>query len=225
MSMGACKLGLLTLGQSPREDVTPTFKAILGSSVRILERGALDGLTGAELQQVTAGTGETPLETRLASGAAIGLSRTALMPRLIAAASELSGACEQVVLLCSGEFPALAAACPRLIQPIRILRGAISAMAEHRLLGLIGPASDLAEAPAQWRPYAPNLVCAAASPYTGLATVMAAGRDLARRGAELILLDDMGFSEVHRLAVAGETGLPVVCATTLTARMLCELLG
>ena len=35
----------------------------------------------------------------------------------------------------------------------------------------------------------------------------------------------MGFSEVHRLAVAAETRLPVVCATTLTARMLCELVG
>ncbi|MDR3670193.1 MAG: AroM family protein [Holophaga sp.] len=225
MSPTARRLGLLTLGQSPREDVTPTFKAILGGSVGILERGALDGLDREGLLQVTAKDGESPLETRLGSGAAIGLSRAALMPHLIAAGTELSGVCDRVVLLCSGEFPALAAACPRLIQPIRILRGAISAVAEHRLLGLIGPASDLAAAPAQWRPYAPNLLCAAASPYDGLATVMAAGRELARQGVDLIFLDDMGFSEVHRLAVAGETRLPVVCATTLTARMLCELVG
>ena len=216
-------LGLLTLGQSPREDVTPTFRAILGDAVRILEQGALDGLSPEGLEAMRAGNGEHPIETRLGTGEAIGLSRAALMPRLIAAGTELSGRCQSVLLLCSGEFPELAAACPRLIQPIRILRGIIAAVAEHRTLGLIGPESDLGEAPAQWHAYAPRLICAAASPYGPAADLAAAGRALAVRGAELLFLDDMGFNEAHRLTAALESGLPVLCATTLTARVLREV--
>lgn len=217
-------IGLLTLGQSPREDVTPTLRALLGRSVPILERGGLDGLDGDGLRELMARNGETPLETRLRTGAAIGLSREAMLPRLAAAAAELGRSCQHVVLLCSGEFPALAAAFPRLIQPIRILRGAVAALAGHRTLGIIGPEADLEEAPAQWRPYAGRVICAPASPYGDPAAMAAAGRDLAARGADLVLMDDMGFSDRHRRAVARAARIPVLCATTVTARVLRELL-
>jgi protein AroM len=216
-------LGVLTLGQTPRDDVTPTLQALLGRSTRILERGGLDGLDREGLAAVSARPGEPPLETRLRSGQAIGLCREAILPRLAAAAADLGHQCDQVLLLCSGEFPALAAACPRLIQPIRILRGAVAALASHRTLGVIGPEADLEEAPAQWQPYAGRVICAAASPYGALAAMAAAGRNLAGRGADLILMDDMGFSERHRRATARAAGIPVLCATTLTARVLREL--
>ena len=103
--------------------------------------------------------------------------------------------------MCSGEFPLLAEACPGVIQPIWILRGAVGAAARDRKLGLIGPAEDLPEAPAQWRPYVPDVICAAASPSDPLAAAQAAGRDLAARGARLVYLDCMGFTEEHRAAV------------------------
>jgi protein AroM len=51
----------------------------------------------------------------------------------------------------------------------------------------------------------------------------AAGRDLAGRRAQVIYLDCMGFNEEHRLAISRSAGLPVMSATTLTARVLCEM--
>ena len=218
------KLGVLTLGESPRDDVTPTLSAILGNSVRIVERGGLDGLSEAGLKAVTAGEGEPQLETRLRSGRAIALRREALLPRLIAAGRELARECEIVLLLCSGEFPSLAEACPTLIQPIHILRGAIHAAARERLLGIIGPESDLEAAPSQWAPYAPRVICAPASPYDPVEAVVRAGTDLCERGAEVIFMDDMGFNEEHREAVRRMAQRPVLCAATLTARVLCEFL-
>jgi len=91
------------------------------------------------------------------------------------------------------------------------------------MIGLVGPASDLDRAPEQWRPYAPRLVCAAASPYGPASEITAAGSALVAAGADLIYLDDMGFSDEHRVMLAAFTGLPVLCATTLTARVLCEI--
>jgi protein AroM len=218
------KLGLLTLGQTPREDVTPTLLSILGKSVQIVERGGLDGLSESGLRAVMAREGEPQLETRLLSGGAIALCREALLPRLIAAGQQLARECDIILLLCSGEFPALAEACPTLIQPIQILRGAIHAVARNRLLGLIGPESDLEAAPSQLAPYAPKVICAPASPYEPIEVAVRAGRDLCERGAEVIYMDDMGFSEEHRAAVVRVAQRPVLCATTLTARVLCEFL-
>lgn len=217
------RLGLLTLGQAPREDVTPTFRTILGPSVEILERGGLDGLSGEALAELIAREGEPSVETRLRTGAAIALRRSALLPRLVSAARQLTADCHAALLLCSGEFPALEEACPGLIQPIHLLRGLLRATARHRLLGLIGPESDLVAAPGQWAQYAPQVICAPASPYGAMAEAMAAGRILAGQGAELIFLDDMGFSEEHRKAVAQAAGCPVLCATTSTARMIGEM--
>ena len=218
------KLGLLTLGQTPREDVTPTLQSILGKSVQIVERGGLDGLSESGLMEVMAQEGEPQLETRLCSGAAIALSKGAVLPRLVKAGQDLARDCDAVLLLCSGEFPALSEACPTLIQPIHILRGAIFAVARHKRMGLIGPESDLEAAPSQWAPYAPNVICAAASPYDSIEVAVAAGKSVAERGAEVIFLDDMGFSDKHRTAICRAVKRPVLCATTLTARVLCELL-
>lgn len=166
------RLGVLALGQTPRDDVLPTLRMFLGSQVELIERGALDGLDSVGLDAYRARPGESALETRLRGGAPIALSKTLLMPRLIATAAQLADVCDALLLRCSGEFPALAAACPGIIEPIRILRGAVNAAAAHRRLGLIGPASDLAEAPTQWRPYAPDVICAPASPYEPPGAIM-----------------------------------------------------
>jgi protein AroM len=217
-------LGLLTLGQSPREDVTPAFRWVLGPDVQVLERGALDGLAGNDLDALRARPPEPGLETRLRSGAAIGLHRPALQARLEAAARDLAGACDLVLLLCSGSFPDLEQACPWLVQPIHLLRGAVRALARDRLLGVVGPASDLLEAPAHWAPYAPRVLCAPASPYEPLTVTGAAARSLASAGAQVILLDDLGFGLEHR-AAATAAGVPVLCASTLAARLVQELFG
>jgi hypothetical protein len=40
----------------------------------------------------------------------------------------------------------------------------------------------------------------------------------------MILLDDMAFTDEHRRVVAAAAGRPVICATTMTARVLVEIL-
>lgn len=218
------RLGVLALGQTPRDDVLPTLRMFLDGPVDVIERGALDGLDAAGLDAYRARPDEPVLETRLRGGAPIGLSSALLTPRLIATAVQLASECDALMLLCSGEFPALAAACPGIIEPIRILRGAVNAAAAHRRLGLIGPASDLTEAPDQWRPYAPDMICAPASPYDPPGTVSRAAQWLAGAGAQVLYLDDMGFNNAHRLEAVRAVPLPVLCASTLVARVLPELL-
>src|SRR5665647_636386 len=69
MGTGHRRLGVLTVGQAPRDDVTPTLRAVLGESVLLRESGALDGLTEEGLADLAPRDSETPLETRLSGGA------------------------------------------------------------------------------------------------------------------------------------------------------------
>ena len=68
------KVGLITVGQAPRSDVVPDMAAILGGDVEIVEAGALDGLTRAQMEPLAPEGDDEILVTRLADGS-LGLRR------------------------------------------------------------------------------------------------------------------------------------------------------
>ena len=62
------RVGLVTIGQSPRDDVVGEMRSILGSGIKISQRGALDGLAGMEIAKLKPGKNDLPLSTRLRDG-------------------------------------------------------------------------------------------------------------------------------------------------------------
>jgi protein AroM len=62
------RVGTLTIGQSPRNDIIPDLKEILGKEVELIEKGALDGLSGEEINELSPKPGDYPLVTRLKDG-------------------------------------------------------------------------------------------------------------------------------------------------------------
>ena len=65
------KVGLITVGQSPRSDVVPDMAAILGGDVEILEAGALDGLSREQIARLAPEGDDEIIVTRLADGAPV----------------------------------------------------------------------------------------------------------------------------------------------------------
>ena len=107
------KVGLITVGQSPRSDVVPDMAAILGGDVEIVEAGALDGLTREQITRLAPEGDDEILVTRLADGSSVFVGKSKVIPRIEAqiAALEDRGVTLNV-LLCTGEFPQLAARRP-----------------------------------------------------------------------------------------------------------------
>lgn len=221
-------LGVLTLGQSPRTDVEPTLRALLGKSVILRQRGGLDGLSDKEIEALAPAEGEAGIETCISTQEeatkGVFISKKELLPRLIRAAQQLEAECDAFFLLCSGQFPALKQAVPRLIEPIVFIRSVIAELAGQSRLCIIGPESDMAAAQVQWAPYADSVVTAAASPYDSMECLENAARKAKDSGAEYIFLDDMGFTEEQRQCVRNISGAPTLNATTITARVLMELI-
>lgn len=56
------KIGAVTIGQSPRVDVTPDIMPIFGEQVELIQAGALDGLSREEIERMA------PKEDDLCSG-------------------------------------------------------------------------------------------------------------------------------------------------------------
>jgi protein AroM len=218
--MGLRRLGIVTMGQAPRDDVVPELRATLGDQVMVVEAGALDEATADEIASLAPRPGEPALASRLRDGRGVALAKDRLLPRVADAVRRVAAVSDAVLILCSGHFPRFEVPVP-VYYPDRILRGIVDALLDAgSTLGLISPLPSQAEqASVKWqRP----VLAAAASPYGPDALWREAARRL--RQADLIVLDCMGCNRHHRELVAAETGQPVLLPSAAVARVLAEVL-
>ena len=72
---------MLTIGQTPRDDITPMFKEILGPDFEIMEAGALDGLSLKDVKGIEILPGDYVLVSRMGDGAEVKIKKFVL-PRV-----------------------------------------------------------------------------------------------------------------------------------------------
>ena len=222
------RVGLITVGQSPRTDVVPDMAAILGGDVDIIEAGALDGLSRAQIDALAPEGDDEILVTRLADGASVFVGKTHVIPlieRRIAALEDRGVTLN--ALLCTGAFPKLAARRP-LLEPQQLLLGLLRAMTFPGRLGILTPSErHVPQTEARWRESGFDAVVAPLSPYEeeDPAAVRRAAAALRAGGVGLIVMDCIGFRRKTRDEIAHLAGAPALVANLLVARVATELLG
>lgn len=220
------KLGTLTIGQAPRTDITPILDAVLDADLPRVHAGVLDGLSRSEIERDFAAVpGEPVLVTKLLDGSSVIIdrARTEAAAQRKLDALEAEG-CTTILMLCTGHFEKLRTKRARFLEPDRILPSTVAALTHGARIGIIVPLAEQIDSEAdKWKPLASPPICAAASPYQGdLAAVTRAAEDLRNRGAEVLLMDCMGFVESHRRAAAA-AGLPVILSNSLVSKLASEL--
>src|SRR4030066_250014 len=100
------KVGMITIGQSPRIDIIPEMREVLGTEVEIIEAGALDGLTLEEVKKFYPKGRDYILCTRMSDGTEVVVAKRFIVPRVQKCIDLLSqrGA-EIIVFICTGLFP------------------------------------------------------------------------------------------------------------------------
>ncbi|MFC4273914.1 AroM family protein [Achromobacter aloeverae] len=223
------RLGTLTIGQAPRADITPILAAALPEGVDCLHLGVLDGLSREDIAaRYAPRAGEPVLVTRLLDGGSVTLDKAAVRRDLDGKLAELQASgCQVVLILCTGEFHGLNLDPAWLVEPDRIVPPAAAALAGDRQVGIMVPLPQQAASEAgKFAALARPPICAAASPYAdGLRELERAAAELRERGAQVLLLDCMGYTEEHRRAAARASGLPVILSNALIAKLTAELLA
>lgn len=222
-------LGTLTIGQAPRPDITPILAQHLSPYAQCIHAGLLDGLARADIERLYAPEpAQATLITRLLDGTSVVVSKPkvlGLMNRKIAALR--AQGCGFILLLCTGAFEGLVCDGAWLIEPDLIVSPSVAAIAGDRQVGIVVPLqSQVASEAHKWRALKREPICAVASPYANETESLAqAARDLQAQGAELLVMDCMGFVEAHRELAASASGLPVILSNALIARLTAELLS
>jgi protein AroM len=217
-------LGLVTIGQAPRTDVTPEIESHLPADVDVREVGALDRFDAAEEIMAAAGPeADLPVYvTRLANGDSVTVDRDAVHELTQKRIRDIEDEVGTIGLLCTGSFPGLTASVP-ILEPSELLAGwADSIVTADALVGVLMPKDEqAAQTHAKWGEH--TLETASGSPYDGLDAVTAGAKELGT-APDLVVLDCIGYTEAMKAEVRSITGAPVLLARSVLWKTATELL-
>lgn len=222
-------VGLITIGQSPRNDITPDLRKVWKNELDYIEKGVLDNFLASQIVALRPTKGEAFLVSRLQNGESVELGENSLTPLLKDTIKKMEAKVELVFLMCTGKFPEIDTKVP-LIQPDDILRNTVKGLlkSKHTLGVLVPQKEQINEMKNIWKTYVGNEVLVeAGSPYSlnSLIEIEKGVSKLQNEGADLIVLDCMGYSTYMKKIVKNITGLPVVLPRTLIARIITELVS
>ncbi|AOS63941.1 AroM family protein [Actinoalloteichus hymeniacidonis] len=220
-------LGVVTIGQTPRVDLTPELTAVL-PPCRLVEHGALDGLSTEEIAALAPRPGEHAVTSRLRDGGSAVFGHDQSLG-LVAAAirrAEDDGA-DLVLLACSGSFVGLEHRKPLLLVE-QLAHHAVAGLGPELRIGIVRPlAAQLSDAGEAWARTLGRAVAAVdvAAPYSDGQAASAAAAARIADSTDVIILDCMGFDEPMRRAAAEASGRTVLLVRGLAARVTAEFVA
>ena len=221
------KVGTLTIGQSPRSDVIPELRDVLGPRVEILEKGALDGLSLEEVREFYPRSNEYILVTRMRDGTEVKIAEAHVIERMKRCISDFQAEpVEIIILLCTGEFPEIESR-KILLRPDRIMLHMVQSLLNTGRLGVIVPSPDqIPPLKRRWEKSNLEVFAEAVSPYTGThEELKEKAEKIKASDVDLVILDCIGFGRETMTLFREITGKPVLLPVTMVGRIAQEMVG
>jgi len=223
-------VGIITIGQAPRDDIAGLFAQHAPAGTKVVLRGALDGLSDAEVDKLRPENGADTLYTRLrgdgrGAGRDVKISKKAVIARSPQAIARLrADGCDAIVYACTGDFPPMAGD-QGVLFPSRVLSGLAAGLLPRGRLGLLIPLAEQAEKlSTKWARPGIEVVAEALAPSANAREADAAARRLAAKKPDLVAMDCMSYTPLTKEQVKPGLGVPALLAITATGRVLRELL-
>lgn len=219
--MSARRLGLVTIGQAPRTDVTPDIVPLLGG-IELIEAGALDELSPAAIAELAPGEGDAMLVSRLRDGQSVSLSEARMHAHVQGAVDRLvqQGA-DAVLIICTGQLPGIQSTVP-VYTAEALAHGGVLALIGDDALGVVVPEPEQAVSMGvRWAErLGRQAVMVDCDPYTAkLDNFVEVADRLAAVNVDWVFMDCIGYSEEMADAIRARTGIRVLTARTVAARL------
>lgn len=216
-------VGFVTIGQSPRTDITPDIVAKLPDEVDVVEVGALDEFASDEEVREAVGPREDEpiFVTRLRDGTSVTVDRDSVIDLVQARIDELSEEVSTIGVLCTGDFPTFDSAVP-ILEPSDLLHAWASSIVENGSIGILMPkVEQLDQTIEKWEEF--DMVAAAGSPYTDDDEVTPAAETIGT-DVDLVVMDCMGYTPEMKETVREKTGASVLLGRSVLAKTATEVL-
>lgn len=220
-------LAMVTIGVVPVSEVLPLLTEHI-SEEHITHLSLLASLTREQVMaEYSREAGEAPLYVLLSDGQSAEISFPKVERALQGVIEVLDNQGFDVILLMSTlRFNSLVARNAMLLEPARIIPPLISTIVDSHQVGIIVPMPELLPLQERkWSGLEKPPVYALANPfYDTEADWLRAAKNLVTQGAEVLLLDCLGFHQRHRDLLQKSLDVPVLLTNVLVARLASELL-
>lgn len=219
------KVGAITVGQSPRTDVTGDIMPIFGGNVELIERGALDGLSYQQIEELTPAEGDYILVSRMKDGTQVTFAERLVLPMIQRCIDELEAEGVRLILfLCTGEFPEQFHSNVPLIFPCHILNQMVPVLSGGLPVIIVNPSqSQMEQSAKKWSRFVEQAEFVYASPYGAWEEIEQVAAQIKNMTGSVVVLDCIGYSQEMKEKIAAETGKLVILSRTLLARTVSEL--
>lgn len=220
-------LAILTVGVVPVDAVMPLLTEHIDAQqiTQISLLGKMDPQDVYEDYAIE--PGERPVHALLNNGEVAQVSRKKIERDLQAVISVIDKQNYDVILLMSTEsFTGLSARHAILLEPERIIPPLVSSIVDGHQVGIIAPLAGLIPGQVnKWQLLENAPYYEVASPLHGHENeLIAAGRALMAKGADVLMLDCLGYHQKHRDLLQKALNVPVLLSNVLVARLASELL-
>jgi len=221
-------LAILTIGVVPVSEVLPLLTEHV-SEQQITHLSLLGKMSREEVMEDYAlEEGEDPLPTLLSDGKLAHVSRQKIERSLQGVIEVLDNQGYDVILLMStAPIKGLIARNSILLEPMRIIPPLVASIVDGHQVGVIVPIEELLEnQAAKWQVLEKTPLYALSNPHSDSeAALITSGQGLLDRGADVLILDCLGFHQHHRDLLQKALDVPVLLSNVLMARLASELLA
>ena len=222
--MNPVKIGLFTIGQSPREDVTTEMRPYLLPQIEIVEKGLLDGMPPEEIDLFKPEFGEVPLVTRTKDGSQVQLSEKKI-GSLFYEAIDLMRTKRDVRaigVLCTHDFHETQFSFP-VIFPHIYLNFLITQAFQIHNLGVVVPLESQTKiSENKWD--AEKVTTEVKSPYTEGKSWEEIAQSLTQQKVEAVILDCIGYTEQDKWQLQTILPSPILLPRTILAHAINQIL-
>ncbi|WP_170917352.1 AroM family protein [Maledivibacter halophilus] len=221
------KIGVITIGQSPRNDLIPEIEKYINNDVQIVEYGILDDYTYEEaIRKFEPVKGKNVLVSRMREGTQIEMNEDIVCEELQKNIYKVEkDGISTILLLCTGKFPQFNHKA-LLITPFSIIHSIVKSISGKEKVGIIIPdSSQIRQCNSWWKDSDINVVIETASPYNySKAGMKKAAMELKKQSVSMIVMDCMGYTIEMKKTVQDITKGPVILSRILVTRVLNEIL-
>ncbi len=216
--MNELRIGFVTIGQTPRNDIIDEIKGFTERDFEVLQCGALDGLADSEIASLEPDSTDVPLITRLRSGEEALVAKDKLVPLVQRCIDSLKrDKPSMIVFLCTEKFPTPESDIP-LLFPCDLIECVVKAFIRKGNLAVLVPLKDQERrARDKWKKVAGEALVATLYPYADRENLHSLAASILDHHVDLILLDCMGYNLSIKEKIKTLTHKPVILPCSLIA--------
>lgn len=223
----SASLAILTIGVVPMSEVLPLLTEYIDEQ-HITHHSLLGKMSREDVMaDYAVEPGDDPLLTLLNDNQIAHVSRQKVERDLQSVVEVLDNQGYDVIILMStAAIKSMAARNSILLEPLRIIPPLVASIVDGHQVGVIVPVAELLAARRKkWQVLQMPPVYSLANPVHGSEQqLIDAGQALLDQGADVIMLDCLGFHQRHRDILQQALDVPVLLSNVLIARLASELL-